>query len=89
MAARAINNDEKLDLLKPLNLVQNLWQPATFLDSDNTQPNTLSVSACVCVFVSFCPTEAILWMIHDDLYTMQHYIETILQGAGCHLPNWS
>ena len=39
---------------------------------------------CVCVALSFSP---ILWMIHNvsDLYTMQHYTETTLQGAGCSL----
>ena len=33
MVARAVNNGEKLDLLKTLNLVQNFRQPATLLDS--------------------------------------------------------
>ena len=30
MAARAVNGGKKLDLLKPLNLIQNLGQPTTY-----------------------------------------------------------
>ena len=53
------------------------WQLIT-----HRHTNTLCLWVCVCLSLSLSP---VVWMIHDDLYTMWRYTETALQCACCPL----